>query len=74
MRATRRATSSTSAGASVERHVTERAGRVVARRRLDGDAGGVALDRDADGLAVEQCDADEHIGAGRVGHERDALR
>ena len=41
----------------------ERAGRVVARGRLDRHARRAGLDRHADGLAVEQRHADEQVGA-----------
>ena len=50
----------------------ERAGGVVAADGLHLHAVGVAEDRHADGLAVEQRHAHQHVGAGGVGHEGEA--
>ena len=59
--------SSTRRGGVLQRHVAERAGRVIAAHRLDLDAGGVGLDRDADRPAVEQGHADEPFAPGASG-------
>ncbi len=57
---------------SLQRHVPERAGGVVTAHWLYLQPGGVTQDRHSDGPAVEQGDAHQRVGPGRVGHERKA--